>query len=89
MTPSSRWSALRRTEQYRGLWVALDNCRYDHQTRQPSEGDVVDADEDLAELCARMREKGRHSCAIVFCESDVLVDAARRTPVPAPVRAST
>ena len=46
----------------------MDNCRYDAKTAQPVEGSVVDADEDLAELCSRIRsEDGRH-CAIVFCE---------------------
>jgi hypothetical protein len=58
----------------KGLWVALDNCRYDQTTRQPIEGDVVDADEDLADLCGRMRETGRTSCAILFCDDDVMVE---------------
>jgi hypothetical protein len=35
----------------------------------------VDADPELAELCARMRETGRTSCAILFCEEDVLVES--------------
>ena len=68
---------LRDAEQFKGLWVALDNCRYDQSTRQPIEGDVVDADEDLAELCDRMRETGRSSCAILFCDDDVVVESLR------------
>ena len=63
------------TEQLKGLWIALDNCRYDPSTRQPIEGDVVDADEDLAALCERMRETGRSSCAILYCDDDVLVQS--------------
>jgi len=61
------------TQRLRGLWVALDNCRYDPGTRQPIEGDVVDADEDLADLCGRMRETGRTACTILFCDHDVEV----------------
>jgi hypothetical protein len=61
------WPELQRSDEFRGLWVALDNCRYDARTAQPVEGSVVDSDEDLAELCSRIRsEDGRH-CAIVFC----------------------
>jgi hypothetical protein len=44
-------------------------------TRQPIEGDVVDADKEFSELCTRMRETGRTSCTILFCESDVYVEA--------------
>lgn len=71
------WPELCHSEQFKGLWVALDNCRYDQATRQPIEGDVVDADSELSELCARMREKGRGSCAILFCDDEVLVESRR------------
>jgi hypothetical protein len=71
------WPELCRSGQFKGLWVALDNCRYDANTLQPIEGDVVDADPELADLCARMRETGRSSCAILFCEDDVLVESRR------------
>ncbi|HSC86925.1 MAG TPA: hypothetical protein VLC09_06625 [Polyangiaceae bacterium] len=67
-----------RSDVYKGLWVALDNCRYEGASRKPVEGDVVDADPELAELCARMRESGRCSCAILFCDQDVLVERARQ-----------
>jgi len=63
--------------------VALDNCRYDEKTAQPVEGSVVDADEDLAELCNRIRSvDGRH-CAIVFCDQafEVVTGAAARPPI--------
>jgi hypothetical protein len=69
------WPELLRTQELKGLWVALDNCRYDPATLQPIEGDVVDADEELAELCSRMRETGRSSCAILFCDDDVFVES--------------
>lgn len=68
------WRELCRSGAYKGLWVAIDNCRYD-ESRQPVEGDVVDSDREFSELCARMRETGRCSCTIVFCESDVFVEA--------------
>jgi hypothetical protein len=44
MTTRMTWPELCRSERFKGLWVALDNCRYDQATRQPIEGDVVDAD---------------------------------------------
>lgn len=67
------WPELCRSERYKGLWVALDNCRYDSVTRQPIEGDVVDADPELSELCARMRGAGRCACTILFCQDHVFV----------------
>lgn len=67
------WSELCRSEDFAGLWVALDHCRYDAATRRPVEGDVVDADPDLSELCRRMREAGRCSCAILLAEEDASV----------------
>lgn len=73
MTSRMTWRELCRSGAYKGLWVAIDNCRYD-ESRQPVEGDVVDADTEFSELCARMREMGRSSCTIVFCESDVFVE---------------
>jgi hypothetical protein len=71
------WPELCRSERYKGLWVALDNCRYDSVTRQPVEGDVVDADPELAELCARMRGTGRCACTILFCQDHVFVQESR------------
>lgn len=75
------WSEL--SDEYRGLWVALDRCRYDEATAKPVEGTVVDADENLVELCNRIRDAGSHNCAILF------VDHAQRlsSPPPPSVRA--
>jgi hypothetical protein len=70
------WPQLQRSDEFRGLWVALDNCRYDARTAQPVEGSVVDADEDLAELCSRIRSEDSRHCAIVFCEADAEAVAA-------------
>lgn len=73
-----RWSDLRRSSEYQGRWVALDKPRYDEATREPVEGDLVDADEDLGALCARMRQSSRTACAIVFCEAESPL--SRRVP---------
>lgn len=64
------WLQIQQSNEYRGRWVALDNVRYDPLTSQPLEADVVDADEDLADLCARMRELDRHACAVLFCDEE-------------------
>jgi hypothetical protein len=72
------WRQICRSEDFRGRWIALDNCRYDPATVCPTEGDVVDADEDLAELCGRIREADKSHCAILFCEDEVIME----TPPP-------
>lgn len=61
------WRQIRGSEEFRGRWVALDNCRYDASTASPVEGEIVDADEDLAALCERIRQAKRARCSIVFC----------------------
>jgi hypothetical protein len=81
MTNRLSWPQISRSAEFKGLWVALDNCRYDQSSMQPVEGDVVDADEDLADLCGRLREGQRSSCAILFCDGEVIVEQ-RNTPVP-------
>ena len=64
------WPQIRQNDAYRGRWVALDNCRYDVRTAQPVEGSVVDCDDDLVELCTRIRQSDNKHCAILFCEDD-------------------
>ena len=76
------WIELCRSAKFAGMWVALDSCRFDPDTRQPLEGDVVDADADLALLCGRMRETGRSNCAILFCDDEVFVEERGPTSVP-------
>ncbi len=61
------WNEIRHRDDCRGRWVALQGCRYDESTGQATEGDLVDVDDDLAELCQRVREKHRKHCAILFC----------------------
>jgi hypothetical protein len=78
------WPEIRGSKEYRGRWVALDHCRYDARTAQPVEGSVVDFDEDLVALCARMQESGSRHCAILFCEEMDLEPprSSRLTPIP-------
>jgi hypothetical protein len=46
---------------------------------------VVDADEDLADLCARMRAADRTACAILHCdEEEVFRPVMPRRPSPHP-----
>jgi hypothetical protein len=73
------WPQICRTEEFKGLWIALDNCRYDQATMQPMEGDIVDSDDELSALCQRMREAGRSSCSIMFCDGSVIVEHSNAT----------
>jgi hypothetical protein len=86
MNTRMTWPELCRSQEFKGMWVALDNCRYDKETLQPVEGDVVDTDTELADLCARLRETGQGSCAILFCENEVLVESRRPSRAPNSVR---
>ncbi len=70
MSSRMSWPEIRQTDEYKGRWVALDECIYDSRTGQPVEGSVVDADENLAELCNRMRTSRCRHCAILFCEEE-------------------
>lgn len=76
------WPEIRELQEYQGRWVALDHCRYDSRTAQPLEGSVVDSDEDLVELCSRIKENEARHCAILFCAAV----SDRGTPVPSSLR---
>ena len=80
------WLQVCRSQEFCGKWVALDNCRFDETTLKPVEGDVVDCDEELPALCARMRETGRSSCSIVFCDGDVYVETQPQQAQDSPIR---
>jgi len=86
------WPQICRSDEFRGRWVALDECKYDSRTAQPAEGTVVDADADLVALCARMQASDSKHCAIMYCEDRGFVDDAppstpRQGPIPTPPRA--
>lgn len=70
-TSSSRlsWSEICANQRYQGRWVALDAPSYEGTSRTPQEGTVVDVDDDLAELCSRMKKANHKSCAVVFCDA--------------------
>lgn len=61
------WDEICRRDECRGRWVALHGCRYDESTGQAAEGDLVDFDDDLAELCHRVRASHWKNCSILFC----------------------
>jgi len=63
------WCEICQCKEYRGRWVALDECKYDDEGKA-AEGAVVDADEDLVELCSRMRAADRKNCAILFADDE-------------------
>lgn len=67
------WEEICQCKDYRGRWVALDGCCYDHQTGRAVEGAVVDVDTDLAELCGRMQDADRTNCAIMFATEQASV----------------
>lgn len=88
------WPQICRSGEFKGRWVALDRCKYDPRTAQPTEGTVVDADEDLVSLCSRMQASDSKHCAILFCDERLLEDdtpppSARSSapPPPTPPRA--
>jgi len=70
------WSEICACQSYRGRWVALDGVRFNSGGSNPSEGTVIDADADLAELCARLRSANRRCCAILHCDDAVPVPAS-------------
>jgi len=64
------WEDICRHESYAGRWVALDGCVYDESSGRATEGAVVDVDDDLVELCNRIRESEHQGCEILFCGED-------------------
>ncbi|HSN99904.1 MAG TPA: hypothetical protein VLS89_16520 [Candidatus Nanopelagicales bacterium] len=78
------WPDICRSSEYLGRWVALDNVLFAQGVSQPAEADVVDDDEDLAALIARIRAADRTACAILFVEHEpeMPVSVRRRSPLP-------
>lgn len=62
------WEQICRDDSLRGRWVAMDECSFDEATGRATEGMVVDADDDLAELCSRLRDSQWKNCSIVFAD---------------------
>lgn len=72
------WNQICSRRDCRGRWVALDVCRYDETTGRAAEGEVVDVDDDLEQLCQRIQRSRRKHCAILFCQEDQQGDVAQR-----------
>jgi hypothetical protein len=70
-TPVQRmtWEEICQDDALRGRWIAMDDCCFDEATGRAMEGLVVDCDDDLAELCDRMRQSKWKNCSIVFAEA--------------------
>lgn len=65
-----RWEDICTRPDYQDRWVALHACRYDESTGNATEGSVVDVDQDLAELCHRVRDSRWSNCAILFARPE-------------------
>ena len=77
MVENVKWSELVTSDEYKGRWVALDQCKYDAAAK-PVEGTLVDADDDLVALCNRIRSNGSHNCAIVYIDERGVVSCSGR-----------
>ena len=60
------WEDICRDATWQGRWVALDECAY-NAAGEAMAGLVVDYDDNLADLCARLSAERRKSCSVVFC----------------------
>ena len=60
------WEDICRDATWQGRWVALDACAY-NDAGEATAGLVVDYDDNLAELCARLSAERRKRCSVVFC----------------------
>lgn len=60
------WEDICGDASWQGRWVALDGCAY-NEAGEATAGMVVDYDDNLADLCARLSAERRKSCSVVFC----------------------
>ena len=60
------WKDICGDARWEGRWVALDGCTY-NEAGKATAGLVVDYDDNLAELCARLSAERRKRCSVVFC----------------------
>jgi len=65
-SPAMAWEDICGDAAWQGRWVALDECAYDDAGRATA-GLVVDYDDNLADLCARLSAERRKRCSVVFC----------------------
>jgi len=69
-TARQSWAEICQQDELQGRWVALDGAVYDESPDRPSSGMVVDADDDPAELCNRLRESKHRHCAVHYVDED-------------------
>ncbi|MEM7136916.1 MAG: hypothetical protein AAF500_10080 [Myxococcota bacterium] len=60
------WTEICRDATWQGQWVALDDCAY-NEAGEATSGLVVDHDDNLTDLCARLSGERRKHCSVVFC----------------------
>jgi len=60
------WEDICSQSTWQGRWVALDDCAY-NEAGETTAGLVVDYDDNLAELCARLSAERRKRCSVMFC----------------------
>lgn len=65
------WDDICKNGDCSGRWVALQGCAYDQTTGRAESGAVIDVDDDLIELCTRLKLEERGHCAILFASSRV------------------
>ncbi len=63
------WPEIRRRTEFQGQWIALEHCVFEAQTSEPTEGEVVDSDENLGELCKRVKRGEGRNLVIRFCDA--------------------
>jgi len=73
------WDEICTNAALRGRWVAMNDCSFDEATGRATAGLVVDSDDDLAELCSRIRDSEWSDCAIVLVDGAGM-PARRSTP---------
>lgn len=61
------WSELCSMPEFTERWVAFEAVTY--EDGRPSVGDVIDADEDLATLCARVQSQDGTNRTILYCDA--------------------
>lgn len=71
------WEEICRDDGLRGRWIAMGDCSFDEATGRAMEGLVVDADDDLAELCNRMRDSQWKNCSIVYADESGIIPRRR------------
>lgn len=66
-TDRMSWTEICHSDAFRGRWVALADWEVDSATGQAKEGAVVDVDDNLVDLCERLRASEKTNCQIVYC----------------------